>query len=29
MPQVGVSLRQRADYTHKFSLKTGRGCTTF
>ena len=24
MPQVGVSLRQRADYTHKFNLKTGR-----
>ncbi len=24
MPQVGSSLRQRADYTHKFNLKTGR-----
>ena len=24
MPQVGLSLRQRADYTHKFNLKTGR-----
>ena len=24
MPQAGLGLRQRADYTHKFNLKTGR-----